>query len=479
MAIKESIKLMPNVPQVAVFDTVFHQNMPVHAFLYGLPYDLYEKDHIRRYGFHGISHNYMALKSSEHLRRNYRMLKIITCHLGNGASISAVDHGQSVDTSMGMTPLEGLIMGTRSGDVDPSIIMFLMKEKKMGVEEVDELLNKKSGLLGLSGISSDFREIQDAANKGDSRAITTVNLFCYRIRKYIGAYVAAMGGIDAVVFSGGIGEGSAWVRGLTCQGLSYMGIQVDDKLNKSITLKQGGVCDISGKNSSVRILVVGADEGRMIARETIHSLSFKKVDRWIKGQKDKDIPVEVSAHHIHLSRGDADRLFGKGYKLKIRSQLSQPGQYACEETVNLIGPKGRVERLRVLGPLRNETQVEISITEEFRLGIKAPIRPSGDLEGTPGIILEGAKGSCEISQGVINALRHIHMTPEDALSMGLKDRDIVMVSMQGERSLIFGGVLVRVNPDYRLAMHIDTDEANAADIKTGMKGSIASVQDRR
>ena len=479
MAIKESIKLMPKVPQIAVFDTGFHQKMPLHASLYGLPYDFYEKDHIRRYGFHGISHNYVALQAATHLKRNFRLLKIITCHLGNGASICAIDHGRSVDTSMGLTPLEGLVMGTRCGDLDPSIILYLLKEKKLSIEEVEEILNRQSGLKGLSGISSDFREIEEAANKGDSRAILTVHVFCYRIRKYIGAYIAAMGGADALVFTGGIGEGSAWVRGLTCQSLSYMGIQVDDILNKIASPGPDNAVDISSENSRVKILAVSTDEGRMIARETIRTLKYQNVDNAIKSQKQKEIPIEVSAHHIHLSRKEVDVLFGQGYKLTIRSELSQPGQFACEETVALIGPKGRVERLRILGPVRDETQVEIAITEEFKLGIKVPIRPSGDLDGTPGITLEGPKGTSEVSYGVINALRHIHMTPEDALSLSIKDRDIVMVKVQGERTLVFGSVLVRVKLDFQLSMHIDTDEANAANIKTGMIGSIVSVQVRR
>ena len=216
----------------------------------------------------------------------------------------------------------------------------------------------------------------------------------------------------------------------------------------------------------------------MIARETIRTLGYHDVAQVIKSHEQKKIPVEVSAHHVHLARKEVDALFGPGHELTYRSDLSQPGQFACEERVNLIGPKGKVERIRVLGPLRKQTQVEISRTEEFKLGIKAPIRPSGDLAGSPGITLEGPGGSCHLPEGVICSLRHIHMTPEDALTFGLKDRDIVMVKVGGERELIFGDVLVRVKPDYRLAMHLDTDEANAANIRTGMEGDLAGVQDR-
>ncbi|UCC40487.1 MAG: acetate/propionate family kinase [Candidatus Aminicenantes bacterium] len=479
MAIKESIKLMPEVPQVAVFDTGFHQKMPPHAFIYGLPYDSYKKDRIRRYGFHGISHNYVALQAATYLKRNFRELKIITCHLGNGASLCAIDHGRSVDTSMGLTPLEGLIMGTRCGDLDPSVVMHLCREKELSIQEVDDFLNRESGLKGLSGISSDLRMIEDAASKGDEKALLAIDSFCYRIRKYIGAYTAALGGLDALVFTAGIGEGSAWVRSLACQELSYMGIRVDMLANKTTSPGPGEVGDISDPLSQVKVLVIPTNEGRMIARETVRTLGYQDVSNVIKSQEEKKIPIEVSAHHVHLSRKEIDGLFGPTSQLSHRSDLSQPGQFACEETVNLIGPKGRVERVRVLGPERKESQVEISMTEEFKLGIKAPIRASGDLKGSPGITLEGLKGPSHILNGVICAARHIHMSPEDALSFGLKDRDIVRIEVKGERTLVFGDVLVRVHPDFRLSMHIDTDEANAASLITGMEGTLIGIQDRR
>jgi acetate kinase len=478
MGIKEAMKLMPKVPQVAVFDTGFHQNMPPHAYLYGLPYDFYEQERIRKYGFHGISHNYVALQAAAHLKRNFRQMKIISCHLGAGASISAIDHGRSVDTTMGLTPLEGLIMGTRCGDIDPSIVIHLCQEKGLSIEEVDRILNRESGLKGLSGISSDFQELEEAASKGNARALLTIHTFCYRIRKYIGAYMATLGGADALVFTGGIGKGSAWVRSLACQGLSYMGIEVEDVLNRTASPSPREVVDIASEDSLVRVLVIPTDEERMIAREAINTLSNQNTAQIIKNQRDKNIPIEVSAHHVHLSRRDVDILFGPRYELTKRSELSQPGQFACEETLNLLGPKGQVERVRILGPLRKESQVEISMTEEFILGITAPIRASGDLEGSPGIILEGQQGSCEIAKGVILALRHIHMTPEDALSFGLRDKDIVRVRIEGKRTLTFEDVLVRVDPSYRLSMHIDTDEANAAGITTGMVGHLVSIEAR-
>lgn len=476
MAIKMCLKLFSAIPQVAVFDTSFHQKMPLHACVYGLPHEYYENDNIRRFGFHGISHNYAMLRAAAYLKTNYRELKMVTCHLDKGSSLCAIDHGRSVDTSMGMTPTAGVMMSTRCGDLDPSIVTHICKEKGLSPEEMDELLNLQSGLKGLSGISSELSDIEAAANKGDPRALLAIQAFCYRIRKYIGAYAAALGGLDALVFTGSIAESSAWVRGLACQGLFPMGIEIDDKFNKSLSSGIAVPVPISNMNARVKVLVIPAEEGNMIARETINALERENVSRVIQKQQEKGFPIEVSAHHVHLASDDIATLFGEGSHLNHRSDLSQPGQFACQETVNLIGPKGRVERVRVLGPERKETQVEISMTEEFRLGVKAPIRASGYLEGSPGIKLEGPEGECDLPQGVICSFRHIHMSPEDALSFGLKDRDLVMVKVKGERTLIFGDVLVRVHPDFRLAMHIDTDEANAANIKTGMEGTLVGVQ---
>jgi acetate kinase len=348
----------------------------------------------------------------------------------------------------------------------------------MSVDEVDELLHDESGLKGLSGISSDLPELEEAANRGDPRAISAVQAFCYRIRKQIGAYAAAMGGLHALVFTGRIGRDSAWVRTLACQDLSYMGLHVDQVSNKGIPARTEGVVDISGESSDIAILVIPPAETTMIARETVRALGYHKVAEAVHQQEQK-IPIEVSAHHVHLSQADLDALFGPGYALTHRANLSQPGQFASRETLNLIGPRGTVERVRILGPTRRQSQVEIAMTEEFKLGIKAPIRASGDLEGSPGITLQGEGGAVDIPEGVICSLRHIHMAPEDALAFGVKDRDICMIRVEGDRTLIFGDVLIRVSPDYRLAMHIDTDEANAAHIRTGMIGHLVSVQDRR
>ncbi len=478
MGIKESKRLLPEARQVAVFDTAFHHNIPMHAYLYGLPYEYYKEYKIRRYGFHGPSHNFVALKAAEFLKKPFSNLKLITCHLGNGASICAIDHGHSVDTSMGFTPTEGLIMGTRCGDLDPSAIIYLQRNLGLSAEAVDGLINRESGLKGISGISNDLREIETAAVQGSRRALLAKQVFCYRIKKYIGSYAAAMGGLDALVFTGGIGERSTGVRARVCQGLNHMGIFLDEIKNQRVAPGRGEVVEVSDENSLVKVLIVATDEERMIARETIRTLGFKDLAEAAKHWDERPIPIEVSAHHLHLSKEDTEKLFGKSYELTFHSELSQPGQFACNETVNLIGPKGTVKRVRVLGPYRKESQVEISITEEFKLGIDAPVRPSGLLKGTPGISLEGPAGKVILPRGVICSLRHIHMSPEDALFFGLRDKDMVRIKVEGERSLIFGDVLVRVNPNFKLAMHLDTDEANAAEIHTGMIGFLDGIHDR-
>src|SRR5215469_3722285 len=230
--IREMRKLFPAVPHIGIFDTAFHHTLPAYAFLYGLPHKYYEKKGVRRYGFHGTSHNYVALRAAEFLKRRPNELRLVSCHLGNGASICAVDHGRSVDTSMGFTPLEGLIMGTRCGDLDPGVVAFLERERKLTASQSEEVLNKKSGLLGLSGVSSDMREVLRAADQGNRRALIALKAYCYRVRKYIGAYVASMGGLDSVIFTGGVGQGSAVVRALALQGLECMGINLDARRNQ-------------------------------------------------------------------------------------------------------------------------------------------------------------------------------------------------------------------------------------------------------
>jgi acetate kinase len=370
--------------------------------------------------------------------------------------------------------LEGLIMGTRCGDVDPGVIGFLERDGLTGAQ-IDEMLNKKSGLLGLSGVSSDMREVLKAADEGNHRALLALKAFCYRVRKYIGAYVASLGGLDAVIFTGGIGQGSAVVRALAVQGLECMGIVLDDRRNNEA--RSDYVTLISADNSKVAALIVPTDEERMMAREALRTLSRSYITKVLQAQQQQPFLVEVSAHHIHLTQEHVDLLFGKGHQLTKHADLSQPGQYACKEQLSIVGPKGKIERVRILGPARKYTQVEIAMTEQFKLGIHPPIRESGDIEGTPGCTLESATGTVQIDCGVICALRHVHMSPEDALRYGVRDKSFVRVRVTGDRELVFGDVLVRIDPSFKLAMHIDTDEANAANIGAkGAQGFIDGIQ---
>lgn len=473
--IREMCRLFPGVPHVAVFDTSFHHTLPPHAYLYGLPYEFYEKKAVRRYGFHGTSHSYVTLRAAQFLGRRPSELAIVSCHLGNGSSLCAVDHGRSVDTTMGFTPGEGLIMGTRCGDVDAGVLAFLERSEGMSAGKSEELLNKKSGLLGLSGISSDMREILKAAEEGNTRALLALKAYCYRVRKYIGAYVAAMGGLDAIVFTAGVGQGSAMVRALALQGLGLMGISLDERRNREAR-GSDEICRISAENSKVSVLIVPTDEERMMAREALRALSRSYLTRVLEAQKQEPFLVEVSAHHIHLTQEHVEALFGKGHQLTKHADLSQPGQFSCQEQLTIVGPKGRIERVRVLGPTRKASQVEIAMTEQFKLGVHPPVRESGNIKDTPGCTLEGPAGSVKLDRGVICALRHVHMTPADALRYGVRDKSLVRVRIAGDRELVFGDVLVRVDPNFALAMHIDTDEANAADVQTGAQGYIDGIQ---
>ncbi len=257
-------KVMPKVPQVGVFDTAFHQTMPEEAFLYGIPYEYYEKYKIRRYGFHGTSHNYVSGKAAEMLGKPIEQLKIITCHLGNGSSVAAVKNGKVIDTTMGLTPLAGILMGTRSGDLDPAIVTFLMEKENLDIDGINEVLNKKSGVFGVSGVSSDFRDLDTASKEGNKRAQAALKMFSYGIKKYIGAYCAAMGGTDAVVFTAGVGENDGAMRAAIVDGLEFLGIKIDAEKNKL----RGEAIDISAEGALVRTLVIPTDEEMMIATET-------------------------------------------------------------------------------------------------------------------------------------------------------------------------------------------------------------------
>ena len=265
MGIEACQKVMPSVPMVAVFDTAFHAKMPREAYLYGLPYEAYTEYKVRRYGFHGTSHSYVSKRAAAILNKDIKGLKIITCHLGNGSSIAAVKNGISVDTSMGFTPLEGLVMGSRSGDIDAAIVPHLMNKMGMTIDQTIGYLNKKSGVLGLSGVSSDFRDLWAAAEQGNERAQTALDVFCYKIKKYIGSYAAAMGGVDVITFAGGIGENDSQIRKLSCAGLEFMGVQIDDGVNDGLRSREAV---ISSGASRVVVMVVPTDEELVIARDT-------------------------------------------------------------------------------------------------------------------------------------------------------------------------------------------------------------------
>ena len=258
-------ELMPGVPMVAVFDTAFHQTMPEKAYLYGLPYEYYENYKVRRYGFHGTSHSFVSKETARFLGMDLENSKIIVCHLGNGASISAVKDGKCVDTSMGLTPLEGLVMGTRSGDIDPAIMEYIAKKEDLDIAGVMNVLNKKSGLEGISGLSSDFRDLTAGAKEGNKRAIAAIEVFCYRVAKYVGSYVAAMNGVDAIAFTAGIGENVGLVREKICSYLGYLGITLDAEANA----KSGDNCVISAADSKVKVAVIPTNEELAICRETV------------------------------------------------------------------------------------------------------------------------------------------------------------------------------------------------------------------
>jgi len=469
IGIRAAKSVYPDIPHVAVFDTAFHQTIPQRAQRYAIDKDVAKKHGIRRYGFHGTSHEFVADRAARYLKTDIRNLRIITCHLGNGCSMAAVEYGRSVETSMGMTPLEGLVMGSRCGDVDPGVLIHLMKEESWTPDELDQFLNKQSGLKGLSGVGNDMRDIIERSSEGDMDCRMALNVFSHQIRKYIGAYASVMGGVDAIVFTGGIGENSAVVRHRVCQRMDYLGAVLNEDKNRDVRLgKKENVIDFSMQHSRVRLLAVATDEQLAISRGTAKLIQLKD-----KVNADLTIPIAISARHVHLTQESVELLFGKGYELTSYKPLSQPGQYAANERVTIVGPKNKIERVRILGPVRSVNQVEISRTDEFYLGIDAPVRQSGNTGNSPGCILEGPNGKIELREGVICAWRHIHMTPDDAVRFEVEDKDIVEVEVKTvERSLTFGNVMIRVSPKYKLEMHIDTDEGNAAELSRGAQGTL-------
>ncbi|MBB6095110.1 acetate kinase [Povalibacter uvarum] len=465
---------VPDLPHVAVFDTAFHSTLPPRAREYALPRDVAQRFGIRRYGFHGTSHAQVTRAVAQYLKSDVQSLRIVSCHLGNGASVAAVEYGRSVETSMGMTPLEGLVMGTRSGDVDPGVLLHLLKHGGYDAESLDKLLNSDSGLKGLAG-TNDLRTLEERAGDGDEASRLALTLYAHRVRKYIGAYAAVMGGVDVIAFTGGIGQHSPLMRHRILQRLDFLGARLDEDRNRDAKLAENTpVCEISDETSRARLLVVTANEEMEIALQTAALLAAGTSGTAMR------IPIEISARHAHLTQATIEKLFGPGHHIQPRTQLSQPGQYAAAESVVLIGPRGRIEKVRLMGPPRKEDQVEISRSDEFVLGIDAPVRLSGDLRNTPGITLEGPAGRVTIPSGVICARRHIHMNPRDARHLGVRDHDSVQVRIDSDgRDLVFSDVVVRVSEAFELRLHLDTDEANAAGVRQGDTCELVRSPPRR
>ncbi len=469
-AVSVAQAVWPDLPQVGVFDTAFHLTNPARATTYAVPAE-WRAAGLRRFGFHGTSHKYVAGRAAEALGCPLRELRIISLHLGNGASACAIAFGESLDSSMGMTPLEGLVMGTRSGDVDPGAFGYLHRRLGLDIPAIEAALYSDSGLKGLTG-ASDMRDIEARAAAGEADAQLAINIFAWRARKYVGAYAAAMGGVDALVFTGGVGENSAAMRRRICDGLGFMGLALDTDRNAAVRLEAEEAPIISAHASRVAVLVTRTAEQRMIAREVALALAPAAAPA-----HPVRLPVAVSGRHAHLSVEAVAALFGPGASLSPAKELRQRGHWAAAERIAIEGPRGRLQNVAILGPLRPRTQIEVSRTDAFALGLDVPVRDSGQLDGTPRVTLIGPAGRYE-TDGLIIAARHIHTNPDDAAAMGLRDGQIVSVRVGGaERGLTFERTLVRVAEAAFTEMHIDTDEANAAGI--GAEGDGALITDER
>jgi acetate kinase len=361
-------RIWPGLPQVGVFDTSFHLTNPARATTYAVP-AAWRDAGLRRFGFHGTSHKYVAERAAEELGVPLADLRIISLHLGNGASACAIGHGRSLDSSMGMTPLEGLVMGTRSGDVDPGAFGFLHRQLGLDIPAIEAALYQDSGLKALAG-SADMRDLEARATAGDAAAQAAISLYAYRARKYVGAYAAAMGGVDVLVFTGGIGENSPTMRQRICEGLGFMGLALDHDRNAAPDLAGRAAPQVQADESRVKVMVTETAEQLMIAREVARLLARPALAA-------EPLPVAVSGRHVHLCAAGVAALFGPGYRLHEAVPLRQPGNWAARERLVIEGPKGRLEHVAILGPLRARTQIEVSRTDSFHLGIDAPVRDSG------------------------------------------------------------------------------------------------------
>ncbi len=471
LAINTLRDIFSTQPHIAVFDTAFHSSMPRRATSYAINRDVSERFGIKRFGFHGISHAYVSSLAANALGTPISDLRLVTLHLGNGASACAVEFGRSAETSMGNTPLEGLVMGSRSGDVDAGVLLNLLRSGEYDVETLHEMLNQHSGLAGLSGIGNDLREIEAAAQKGHDGARLAINVYAHRVRKYIGAFAAVMGGVDAVVFTGGVGENSAGMRRRIVQRLEFLGLHLDEDANLDVNLSNSAnTALISAEHSRVAAIVVKTNEELMIAQQTAVLVKGTKTAPTVKLHS---IPIAISGRHAHLTAETFTELFGKTATLTPYKALSQPGQFAAEQTIDIVGPRKTIEHVRVLNPLRKVNQIEISRTDEFTLGVDAPVRDSGQVVNSAPISIRGPEGIVHLKEGLICARRHVHMHPTDAKRFGVIDRQEIAICISGgERDLIFGDVLIRVHENYKLEMHIDTDEANACELNTSDAGDV-------
>ena len=465
----------PGIPHVAVFDTAFHRSMPAQASTYAVP-QAWREAGLKRYGFHGTSHQHVMEAVAGHIGVPASSLRIVSCHLGNGASVCAIERGLSVDTSMGMTALEGLVMGSRCGDLDPGAYPYLMRTLGLTAEQIEKALYEDSGLKALSGISGDLREVEAQALLGNARAQLALQVFAYRVRKSIGAYAAAMGGCDIIAFTGGIGENSPAMRRRICQGFEFLGLHLNDDWNESYLPGSGPPVELQQPHSRMKVMVVRASEEWMIARETFALL--KQAGNGLVPGSNSSIPVAVSAHHVHLTQASVEALFGAGYQLTLEHELSQAGYWAASETVDVVAERGRIDRVRVLGPCRGANQIEITRTEARRIGIDAPLRLSGNTDDTPTVTIVGPAGKLR-SNGLIVAHRHVHASPADADRLGLHDGDRIEVTLgTSARTISFADVVLRISAGAALEMHIDTDEANAAGIPHGGEGVLVRADCR-
>lgn len=476
-AIQAFAKLLADTPQVAVFETAFFAGMPPRAFTCPVPYEWYEAYGIRRYGQHGLAHQYAAQAAALHLQRPLSQLNLLVCNLGPYPSVSAICRGRAVDVTAGLTLLGGLPGAITSGDLDPGLAACAAQLLGVAPAQIERALGEHSGLLGISGVSGDLEDLCALEQSGDGRATLALEVFCYGLQKCIGGYLAVLGQTDAIVFTGPAGVRLPELRTRICCDLASLNVKLDQQMNLEVGADARETSDISEPRAAPRIVVVPPSDPRMIAAGAAQAIGQGQVCAAILVGR-RPIPIGISVRHVHLSREHVNILYGPGHQLTFRTPLTQPGQFACEETVNLMGPKGKVARVRVLGPERPATQVEVSRTECFSLGLQAPIRMSGVLHNTPGVCMEGPQGSVEIHEGMICAARHLHVSPEQALMLGLRDKDEISVHVEGERALVFSEVIVRVHPEYRLDMHIDTDEANAARLDQGAVGYIQSVDVR-